>query len=76
MKNCQACHSAKIASVSGKCSDLFSANFQGGEYEGYVPSDIGIGGDDYLEFSYCLTCGQIQGTFPVTLPDWPVPKRR
>lgn len=26
---------------------------------------MGIGGGDYVEFDYCLDCGQIQGTFPV-----------
>jgi hypothetical protein len=34
-------------------------------HDGYVPSKMGIGGGDYMEFSYCLDCGQIQGKFPV-----------
>lgn len=34
------------------------------EKDGYVPSDMGIGGGDYIEFEWCLDCGQIQGTFP------------
>jgi hypothetical protein len=35
--------------------------------DGYVPSDIGIGGDDYIDFIYCLECGQIQDEFPLTI---------
>ena len=30
-----------------------------------IKTDMGIGGGDYTEFSYCLDCGQIQGRFPV-----------
>ena len=26
---------------------------------------LGIGGGDYIEFSYCGDCGQIQGDFPL-----------
>jgi hypothetical protein len=32
---------------------------------GYVPSDMGIGGDDYIDFKWCLECGQLQGKFPL-----------
>jgi hypothetical protein len=40
------------------------------EYDGYVPTGIGIGGNDYLEFDYCLNCGQIQDVgFPFLLPE-------
>jgi len=54
-------------SVSAKCSDLFSATLLGASYNGYVPREIGIGGGDFVEFDYCLDCGQIQGdSFPVT----------
>jgi hypothetical protein len=35
------------------------------EKEGYVPSNMNIGGGDYIEFEYCLDCGQIQGEFPL-----------
>jgi hypothetical protein len=35
-----------------------------------VPDNLGIGGSDYMEFSYCLECGQIQDTFPVDDPEW------
>jgi len=65
--NCQKCNSERIADVGAKCSDLFNATFQTKDYDGYVPSDMGIGGGDYLDFSYCLDCGQIQG-------EWPLPE--
>lgn len=39
---------------------------QGRTYNGYVPDDIGIGEyGDYMRFTYCLDCGQIQGKFPL-----------
>jgi hypothetical protein len=67
MKKCK-CGSNRIICVGGKCSDLFSASFGNAVYDGYVLDGIGIGGGDYMEFDYCLECGQIQGEFPVTNP--------
>ena len=68
MKRCAGCHSKRIFTLSGKCSDRFSANYQNGEenheYQGYVPR-IGIGGGDYIEFDLCLDCGRVQDYFPV-----------
>lgn len=66
-KQCQKCSSNRILSLSGKTSDCFGAQYQGQKYDGYVLSDVGIGEDtsDYIEFSYCLECGQIQGKFPI-----------
>lgn len=66
MKSCQRCKAKQIAVVNAKCSDrcqFIAPN--GTSYEGYVPHNIGVGGGDYVEFEYCLKCGQIQGTFPV-----------
>jgi hypothetical protein len=62
---CQKCSSDHIASVMAKCSDMCSYVFQGKEHVGYVPSEVGIGGGDYVDFEYCLECGQIQWQFPV-----------
>lgn len=66
-KTCQRCQSNRIASVCGKVRDCCS--FSAGEYDrdGYVPHDMGIckGDGDYLEFEWCLECGQMQGTFPL-----------
>jgi hypothetical protein len=50
---------------------MFSAYFKGVEspdYFGYVPSCLGVGEGDYVEFEYCLDCGQIMGKFPVEVP--------
>ena len=66
MANCKTCKSDRIASVSSKASDLHCVQIVGGnEHDGYLPSDMGIGGGDYVEFSWCLNCGQIQGKFPL-----------
>jgi hypothetical protein len=61
------CGSQKIANVSAKCSDLCFYQLGEVELDGYVPRDVGIGGGDYVEFRYCLDCGQLQGQFPVEL---------
>jgi hypothetical protein len=66
MKNCQKCTSSRIANLCAKCSDLCCWTDANVDHEGYVPSNVGIGSDDYVEFDYCLDCGQIQGTFPIT----------
>lgn len=63
--NCQRCQSKRVARVNGKVSDCCSIELDGFEHFGYVPKDLGIGGDDYLGFSYCLDCGQLQKKFPL-----------
>lgn len=72
--NCKndACRSHRIMNVSGKTSDCFNGRYGEYELDDYVPMDIGIGGGDYIEFSYCLDCGQIQGDFPINpdLDEW------
>ncbi len=61
----QRCNSDQVADVNAKCSDLCFVTYPDGrEHDGYVPGDLGIGGGDYVEFSLCLNCGQMQGTFP------------
>ena len=69
---CQRCNSYRLNEVNAKCSDMFNMFTRIGEtsiseYGGYVPSSMGIGSGDYIEFIYCLNCGQIQGKFPITL---------
>jgi hypothetical protein len=66
--NCIKCDSDRILSLSGKTSDCYNHQFKGREYDGYVPEDLGIGGGDYIEFAFCLECGQIQDTFPKDNP--------
>jgi len=63
--SCQNCKSNRIMSITGKCNDTCGGDINNVEFEGYVPKDLGIGGGDYIEFSYCLNCGQIQGKFPL-----------
>ncbi len=63
--SCAKCASHRIGTVSGKCSDLSDFSLGNISKDGYLPSDIGIGGGDYIEFSYCLDCGTIEGTFPL-----------
>jgi hypothetical protein len=63
---CQRCGSTRIADVQGKTSDMCFVQLGYFKSDGYVPSDMNIGGGDYIRFSLCLDCGQIQGEFPVT----------
>jgi hypothetical protein len=67
MAQCK-CGSDRIVNVSAKCNDMCDVSTYADcvyrSTDGYVKRDMGIGGGDYIEFSYCLNCGQIQGTFP------------
>jgi len=54
------CPCTRIVDLGAKCSDMFSMSYQQKSLQGYVPSVIGIGGGDYVEFKYCLDCGKIQ----------------
>lgn len=66
MLKCIKCKSDRIMSVYGKTSDCLIIEYYGVERDGYVPDGLGIGDDgDYIEFNYCLDCGQIQHTFPI-----------
>lgn len=66
IKKCQRCGGkAKMTWVQAKCSDLYDqVNLNTGkEYDGYVPDWIGISGD-YVSFTICRHCGQVQGAWP------------
>ena len=64
---CQRCNSDKVIDINGKTSDCFILSYGDREYDGYVPSDIGLGDDsDCIIMEYCLNCGQIQGKFPIS----------
>lgn len=65
MTECISCSSARIVNIGAKCSDMCSVTYKEVEIDGYVPRDMNIGGGDYVEFSFCLNCGQIQDDFPV-----------
>jgi hypothetical protein len=61
---CQKCGSERLLSVDAKCSDACYTTYGDIEKDGYVPSDIGIGGGDYVEITVCMRCGQLQGEWP------------
>lgn len=63
--SCKNCNSDRVASVCGKTSDMCFFSIRDKSHDGYVPRGVGIGGGDYIDFSYCLNCGQIQDSFPV-----------
>lgn len=65
VETCQRCKSQRLADVCAKCSDMCSVAIGSGGRDGYVPSNLGIGGGDYIEFSWCLDCGNIAGEWPV-----------
>jgi len=69
--SCITCKSERVANISSKPSDMnhVSLNTVEREKAGYVPCDMGIGGGDYIRFSWCLDCGQMQGKFPLP-PTW------
>lgn len=58
---CFRCGSDALVEVAAKCSDLCRLT-RGGQTEwGYVPGDLGLGGNpDYVSFTYCRRCGQMQ----------------
>lgn len=67
-QNCMRCNSKRLARIVAKCSDMFSMGYMGKSYSGEVPS-CEVGSGDYIEFEYCLGCGQIQVAFPEDEPD-------
>lgn len=67
--SCQKCNSDRICTINAKSSDLNNGTILDKDFEGYVPDGVGIGGGDYIHFSWCLECGQIQGSFPLETPE-------
>ena len=64
------CDSDRIFHASAKVSDRCYSTFNGKEHDGYVPTEIGVGGWDYLRLDICLECGKLQGKFPVPDPEF------
>ena len=59
-----------VLSVWAKCSDACMVKCDGKKKDGYVPSGLGIGGGDYIEFELCLRCGRVLGNlFPAPQAD-------
>lgn len=61
------CQHKRTANVNAKCSDMcgISIDHLDFEHDGYV-MDLGVGSGDYVDFNFCLDCGQIIGFKPVT----------
>jgi len=69
---CQRCKSDRIANIITKCSDGCYIDIPSEKIStsGYAPCIPHVTGpdEDYVEFSVCLDCGQMQGEFPVEVP--------
>jgi len=65
MDNCQRCGSKRVLGYSAKADDRQSWILGEADGEGYLPGDFNIGAGDYIEFDFCMDCGQIQGQFPL-----------
>lgn len=66
MKACQTCKQPRVIEVHAKCDDRCQVDV--GRIalpSNYVPSDLGIGGGDYIHINVCLNCGQLQGKWPL-----------
>ena len=55
----------RVISVTGKCSDMFTATMGSIVWEGDIPPELKIGSGNWITFSYCADCGKIQSTFPL-----------
>ena len=63
---CQRCDSERLTTISAKCRDMCWCRdeWNGYEHDGYVKiKEIGgePDGGDYVDFTFCRDCGQIQG---------------
>ena len=71
---CQRCKRAAIASCTGRVDNMFGVKWPGGKIQkGFVPPHdlLGLREKDapkeYMNFSWCLVCGQIQGEWPTKI---------
>jgi len=62
---CNRCGSFRVLEVQSHGRDCNHFSLLGYEHGGYVPPDLGLGEGDDVEFSVCLDCGQMRGTFPI-----------
>ncbi len=63
---CKKCKSEKILGISAHCSDSFSMQYKGKDYQSYVPMTLNIGGSDDVEMDICMECGTIQADWPIS----------
>lgn len=66
---CQRCKSLRLSRIQAKCNDSIVFDLPGkGSVVGEYPLELeDIAADDYVDFTFCLSCGQVQGTFPIEL---------
>lgn len=62
------CGSKRLMNLSGKSSDLHSWEIEHLKHEGdgYAPDIPHVCDGDYIDFTFCLDCGQIQHFSPVS----------
>ena len=61
MKTCFRCGSPRTVFVSGKVDDRIYMSNQNGEMDYDEQKKTMVLNGDYLKFTYCTHCGQIQG---------------
>jgi hypothetical protein len=68
-QKCQRCQNDRLLWICVKTRDGFSGVIKDKAYSGYIPPDIGINDEfmDYLQFHFCLNCGQVQGNYPLPI---------
>ena len=79
LQQCQHCQSQELLSISVKHNDAFTCTYVNDSDElyrdgyGFDHTPWGDGTErlfgDYFEMVLCLTCGRVQGNFPVSLED-------
>lgn len=67
VQTCQKCNSENLAHI--EASEQLVIDYKDRKYVGKVPMEIELGNEEGIEFTYCINCGQIQGTFPITDED-------
>lgn len=68
MDRCDKCNSTRLLAASTFCCNALNLVFQETQYTGYVPEGYNIGESiKQLEFTYCMDCGKMQGTFPMPM---------
>lgn len=63
---CDNCGNKRIVELFSHAKDMHTIRYRNFERRGYLPDGFGIGRGDDTEIDYCLECGKIQGSFPIT----------
>ena len=68
MKECQRCKSERLLNVRARSKDMNNYYLVNDENKEPLVSGYNLGmfgeGGDYEDYTVCLDCGQMQGTFP------------